>query len=121
MDTRIQQSLLDEALHSLENGDDPTQKSVDAPIDEERGLVVAHGVVAVVLLPLLSERFFEGDGHGDSEAGNLDHEVGAAVEVKVGELPEGALHLEQAQGFVVEHEDTCLACCEGGKGARRGA
>ena len=53
--------------------------------------------------------------------GEPDHEVGAAAEVKVGELLEGALHLEQVRDFVMECKDTCPACCEGRKGARRGA
>ena len=109
------------ALHAFEDGDDTVEEREHAPVDECSAVIVGRRVLSIVFGALLAERVLDCDGQAEGEAGELDHEVGAAVEVKVGELPEGALHLEQAQGFVVEHEDTCLACCEGGKGARRGA
>ena len=97
--------LLHHALHALKHGDDPAQEGEDAAV-EDRGAVrgavwAAGGVVAVLFLALLAEGLFERDGEADGEPGELDHEVGAAAEVEVGELAEGALDVEQAGDFVV--------------------
>ena len=73
-------------------------------------MVFVHGIFAVVLLLLLSKSLFQRDWHGDGEASNLDHEVGATAEIKVGELIEGALDLEETGDLVVKGMYTCPTC-----------
>ena len=73
-------------------------------------MVFVHGIFAVVLLLLLSKCLFQRDWHGNGEASDLDHEVGATAEIKVGELIEGALDLEETGDLVVKGMYTCPTC-----------
>ena len=75
-------------------------------------MVLVHGIFAVVLLLLLSKCLFQRDWHGNGEASDLDHEVGATAEIKVGELVEGALDLEETRDLVVKGMYTCPTCYE---------
>ena len=90
-------------LHPLEDAHEAPQEAIHTCV-QEGGLIGARAPDAVAsmlsiekVVGLLAERAFERNGERDGEAREADGEAGAAADVEVGEVVEGALHLEKVR------------------------
>lgn len=105
-----QRTSLQHSFHALEDNNHGTDDCTNAPRYDVPQFRTRCALGSLLERTLLQDGLLDGEGEGEREASELDGEVRAPAEIKIGELPESVLDLEQSSELVVEGEYARSAC-----------